>query len=160
PQLIARINREVTGVHYLKLEDPPVGPKLTRIRELTQDRMKIFGGLGGAYFLEELQRGAVGIMTGLAFPEILVRIFHKFTSGDRLGAAETFDHYMPLIRYEAQPKIGLAFRKYIYQRRGLIATTTVRHPGPTLDTYTARELEEIIQRVGLSLEKVGVQEVI
>ncbi len=38
------------------------GPEITRIRELCGDApMKIFGGLGGVYFLEELQRGAVGI---------------------------------------------------------------------------------------------------
>lgn len=160
PALIARLTQEIPGVQYIKLEDPPVGPKITKVRELTQDKIKIFGGLGGAYFLEELQRGAVGIMTGLAFPEILVRIYNKFQQGDMLGAAETFDHYIPLIRYEAQPKIGLAFRKYIYYRRGIIATTTVRHPGPKLDDYTARELEQIIQRVGLSLEKLGVQEIV
>ena len=36
--------------------------------------MRIFGGLGGVFLLEELLAGATGAMTGFAFPEILVRI--------------------------------------------------------------------------------------
>lgn len=158
--LIARLNQEVKSIQYIKLEDSPVGPKLTKLRELSHDRLKIFGGLGGAYFLEELQRGAVGTMTGFSFPEVLVCIYEKFQRGDTKGAAETFDRYVPLIRYEFQPKIGLAFRKYVYHKRGLLASTAVRPPGPTLDEYTVSELKQIVERVGLSLEKEGVQEII
>jgi 4-hydroxy-tetrahydrodipicolinate synthase len=160
PSLLTRICKEIPAIDYLKLEDSPPGPKLTRLRELTEDRLKILGGLGGEFFLEELQRGAVGTMTGFSFPEVLVRVFEKFERGDQKGAARTFDQYVPLIRYEHQPRIGLAFRKVIYQRRGLIATTTVRSPGSALDAYTANELKQIVERVGLFLDKEGVQEVI
>lgn len=149
-ELVARIGRE-GGVGMIKMEEPPVGPKITRIRELAGDRMRIFGGLGGVYFLEELQRGAVGTMTGFAFPEILVRIFSQYAAGDETGAAATFDRYCPLIRYEFQPKLGLALRKYIYQRRGLLASDFVRSPGMRLDPVTARELEATVERVGLSI---------
>jgi 4-hydroxy-tetrahydrodipicolinate synthase len=56
----------------IKMEEPPVGQKISRIRDLAGDEaMKIFGGLGGMFFLEELQRGAVGTMTGFAYPEVL-----------------------------------------------------------------------------------------
>ena len=50
-------------VTYIKLEDPPVLQKLSRLHALTEGRIRVFGGLGGLYFLEELQRGAAGIMT-------------------------------------------------------------------------------------------------
>ena len=147
--LIARMAHDIPGVSRLKLEDPPVLQKLSRLRELAGDRLAIFGGLGGEYFLEELQRGADGIMTGFAFPEILVTIQERFDARDVSGAAEVFDRYMPLIRYEFQPKIGLALRKYIYQRRGAIATTVVRKPGGSLDATTKAELDAIVARVGL-----------
>ena len=147
--LIAKMANEISGVSRLKLEDPPVLQKLSKLRELAGDRLAIFGGLGGEYFLEELQRGANGIMTGFAFPEILVTIQETFDAGDVARAAEVFDRYMPLIRYEFQPKIGLALRKYIYQRRGAIATTTVRKPGGSLDATTKAELDAIVARVGL-----------
>ena len=105
-EVIARLGRE-GGVNFIKMEEPPVGQKISRIRDLAGESMRIFGGLGGVYFLEELQRGAVGTMTGFAFPEILVRIYDQFAAGDLAGAAATFDKYCPLIRYEFQPKIGL-----------------------------------------------------
>lgn len=148
--LIARMAKQIPGVQRLKLEDPPVLQKLSRLRKLAGDDLAIFGGLGGEYFLEELQRGAHGIMTGFAFPEILVTIFERYGAGDQDGAAEVFDRYMPLIRYEFQPKIGLALRKYIYQRRGAIATTAVRKPGGQLDAVTKAELDAIVARVGLT----------
>lgn len=152
PKLIARMANEIAGVTCIKLEEPPVLQKLSKIRELTGEEFGIFGGLGGEYFIEELQRGANGIMTGFAFPEVLVRIYEQYRSGDEAAAAETFDKYVPLIRYEFQPKIGLAFRKHIYQRRGAIATTFIRKPGRTLDDTTRTELEAIIARVGLTLD--------
>jgi 4-hydroxy-tetrahydrodipicolinate synthase len=103
------------------------------------------------YFLEELQRGAVGTMTGFAFPEILVKIYRQHAAGDHAGAAATFDRYCPLIRYEFQPKLGLALRKYVYQRRGLITSDAIRAPGMRMDAVTARELEAVVERVGLSI---------
>jgi 4-hydroxy-tetrahydrodipicolinate synthase len=153
-EVIARLGRE-GGVGMIKMEEPPVGQKITRIRELAGDSMRIFGGLGGVYFLEELQRGAVGTMTGFAFPEILVRIYAQYAAGDHAGAAATFDKYCPLIRYEFQPKIGLALRKYIYKQRGVIACDAIRSPGMRMDPVTARELEAMVERVGLSISAKG-----
>jgi len=151
PELIARLCDD-GFTPYIKLEEPPVLPKLSRLLELTGGRIGVFGGLGGEYFLEELQRGALGIMTGFAFPEVLVRIYRQFTSGDAAGAARTFDRYLPLIRYEFQPRIGLAFRKHVYRERGVFATDHIRPPGMPLDETSRDELEAIIARVGLSLE--------
>ena len=62
--LIARMANEIDGVQYIKLEDYPVLAKMSRIQQLAPDSIGIFGGLGGVYFLEELQRGSRGIMTG------------------------------------------------------------------------------------------------
>ena len=153
-ELIARIGLE-SNVGFIKMEEPPVAQKISRIRDLAGDRMRIFGGLGGVYFLEELQRGAIGTMTGFAFPEILIRIYEHYTSGDVAAAAATFDRYCPLIRYEFQPKIGIALRKYTYRRRGAIACDAVRSPGSRIDPRSADELDAIVARVGLSLDPRG-----
>lgn len=159
PEVVARLGRE-GGVHMIKMEEPPVGQKISRIRELVPDAdMAIFGGLGGVYFLEELQRGAVGTMTGFAFPEILVAIYERYASGDHAGAAAIFDRYCPLIRYEFQPKIGLALRKYVYQRRGAIKSHALRAPAMRIDPVTAAELEATVARVGLTLGATGRQPV-
>lgn len=155
PQVIAKLAHS-GGVTMIKMEEPPVGQKITRINELAgPGKVQIFGGLGGVYFLEELQRGAIGTMTGFAFPEVLVAIYERFVAGDHKAAAEVFDRYCPLIRYEFQPKIGLALRKYVYQKRGAIATNALRSPGMRIDDITMKELDAVVQRVGLSYQGCG-----
>ena len=157
PDLIARMARDIPGVQYIKLEEEPVLDKLSAIVDRAAGQIGIFGGLGGEYFLEELQRGANGIMTGFAFPEVLVGIYEAFRSGNEARAAAIFDHYCPLIRYEFQPKIGLAFRKFVFRRRGIIDSSYIRPPGRLLDKRGEAELEGIIRRVGLRLDVSGVQ---
>ncbi len=158
-QLIARMGNEIGGVRYIKLEDYPVLEKMSRIQEHAPDAIGIFGGLGGMYFFEELQRGSRGIMTGFAWPEVLVGVYETFRSGDADGAAAIFDRYVPLIRYEFQPKIGLAYRKHVYWKRGIIDTTVIRPPGMQIGDYTRAELTAAIERVGFSLERSGVQSI-
>src|SRR5262245_46345174 len=111
-ELIARLAAASPKLVFLKLEDEPAPTKVTQIRAISKD-VKIFGGLGGMMFLEELRHGAIGTMTGFALPEILVAIYRKFTSGDRNGATEVFYKYLPIIRFENQPRINLALRKHI-----------------------------------------------
>jgi len=159
PALITRLNKEA-GINLLKLEDYPTGKNLSKIKEMTNGKMKILCGIGGLYYLEELQRGAEGVMTGFAYPEVLVKIYEKFITGDIEGAEKTFDHYMPLIRYDMQFKIGMAIRKYVYYKRGIIASDTVRHPAALLDDYTRKELERVVERVGLSITDGNVQNIV
>ena len=94
--------------------------KVSQVRA-ANPAVKIFGGLGGMMFLEELRHGAIGTMTGFAFPEILVDIHRRFVAGDLDGATGVFYKYLPIIRFENQPRINLALRKHIYQLRGVIA---------------------------------------
>jgi len=156
--LIARMANEIDGVRYIKLEDYPPLSKMSRVLELAAESIGIFGGLGGVYFLEELQRGSRGIMTGFAFPEVLVAVYEAFRAGDVERAAAIFDRYVPLIRYEFQPKIGLAYRKFTYHRRGIIDSEFIRPPGLRIDDYTRAELTAVIERVGLGLDG-GVRDV-
>ena len=150
PELIARLARDGLAP-YIKAEEPPVLQKMTRVLELAQNEIGVFGGLGGTYFLEELERGAVGIMTGLAYPEVLLAIHDRYRSGDHEAATQVFDRFIPYIRYEFQPKIGLAYRKHLFWKRGIIASTTIRSPGMRLDTRSRDELERVVRRVGLPL---------
>lgn len=150
--LIARLATD--GVTpYLKAEDPPVLVKQRAILAKAEGRIGIFGGLGGAWYLEELENGAAGVMTGLAFPEILVGIGRRFAAGDRAGAAERFDRTLPLVRYEFQSGIGVALRKHVYRRRGVFATEVVRQPAPAVDAATLEEFERVARRVGVDLDR-------
>jgi 4-hydroxy-tetrahydrodipicolinate synthase len=148
PELIAGLAKSSPKLQHLKLEDEPSPMKVSQVLALNPD-VRIFGGLGGMMFLEELRHGAVGTMTGFAFPEILVQIYRAFSTGDFDTATEVFYKYCPLIRFENQPRINLALRKHIYHRRGVIATPRVRAPFSPVDDGTLADLDDLMTRLGL-----------
>ncbi len=147
-ELIAKLGAATPRLSFLKLEDEPAPMKVTQIRAASKD-VKIFGGLGGMMFLEELRHGAIGTMTGFAFPEILVDIYKRFTAGDLDGATEVFYQFLPIIRFENQPRINLALRKHIYQLRGVIQHSRVRSPFTPVDADTLKDLDDILARLEL-----------
>lgn len=148
-ELVAQLHDELPSVVVIKLEETPSLPKVSRLRELGSD-IGIVGGLGGGFLLEELMRGADGIMTGLSYPEVLVEVVAAWHAGDVQRAKSAFYAACPLIRYEFQPGIGLAIRKEIYRRRGAIATAHVRHPGAQADALIGAELDAVLAACGLS----------
>jgi 4-hydroxy-tetrahydrodipicolinate synthase len=151
---IARVINEIEGCRYVKLEEAPTTIKITNLIEKIEDpdkRAGIFGGLGGMYFYEELARGAVGIMTGFAYQEILVRTYELFSEGREHEAREYFFRYLPLVRFEAQLGVGgVGIRKEVFKMRGAISSSHVRFPAPALDEETLLELEELVGLLGLA----------
>jgi 4-hydroxy-tetrahydrodipicolinate synthase len=146
PWLLARIAREVPAARTIKLEDPPTPFKTSRILAEAKDlQVDIFGGLGGVFLLEELLAGAAGAMTGFAYPEALVEIVGRFKSGDVDGAAEVFYRFVPLMRFEFQEGIGMAIRKEVLRRRGVVADPIVRAPGAKLDANTLAALDRVLR---------------
>jgi 4-hydroxy-tetrahydrodipicolinate synthase len=150
---LASITDALPRARAIKLEEIPSPVKVGQVLAAARQPVAVLGGMGGVYFYEELLRGATGTMTGFAFPEILVGIHTAFAAGDRAGARELFYRYLPLIRYEGQPVIGLAIRKEILRRRGVLASTVIRHPGPSLDPGTRAELDELLST--LDLDRAG-----
>ena len=149
PDVMCQIADAIPNAHYLKLEEPPLMQKIAAIRQRT-DKFEIFGGLGGMFLLEELDRGASGTMTGFAFTEILVAVYEAFQAGRRAEAATLFDRYLPLIRYENQPLINLTIRKAFLQRRGAIAHASPRPPFQAIDAGTQAEIDWLLERVGIA----------
>jgi 4-hydroxy-tetrahydrodipicolinate synthase len=128
----------------VKVEQVPSPTKISQILEVSPDA-RCYGGLGGLYLLEELDRGAVGIMTGFAMPEALVRICDSYAAGDREQAATAFFRYLPLIRYEAQLGVGgVAIRKQLLVERGVLEHATVRGPVAAPDPRAIDELRALL----------------
>ncbi len=145
PWLLARIAKEIPRARTIKLEDPPTPYKTSRILEQCEGlEVRIFGGLGGVFLLEELMAGATGAMTGFAFPEILVQIVTLFRAGQVNQAAEVFYRTVPLMRFEFQEGIGMAIRKEVLHRRGALASPATRTPAAPLDQTTREALDRVM----------------
>jgi len=143
----------------LKHEDCPGLNKLTEVREHANAnnirQVSILVGNGGLYLSQEMARGADGAMTGFAYPEMLTSVVKMFQEGQSERAEDLFDAYLPLVRHEQQPGFGLAIRKEILRRRGVIKTAATRAPGPKLNTTAHKELSHLISRVEKRVKELG-----
>jgi 4-hydroxy-tetrahydrodipicolinate synthase len=145
-----RLVEHFPQIVMLKAEDCPGLGKITAIREAESagvPRTSILVGNGGFYFPQALARGADGVMTGLAYPDMLVCVYERFVAGDRAGAEDEFDRYLPVVCYEQQPGYGLAVRKEILRRRGAIRSAALRTPGAVLSRADHEELDRLLERL-------------
>jgi 4-hydroxy-tetrahydrodipicolinate synthase len=143
----------------LKHEDCPGLAKISALRQSAERegrrRVSILVGNGGLYYPQELARGVDGAMTGFAYPEMLVQVYKLHAAGRHDAAEDLFDAYLPLVRHEQQPGIGLALRKEVLKRRGAIASAKIRAPGPSLTPEDQAELTRMIDRVEMRLSTLG-----
>jgi 4-hydroxy-tetrahydrodipicolinate synthase len=151
PSVFERLVDDFRQLVMLKHEDCPGLAKLTRVREGEKKpgrrRVSILVGNGGLYLPQEMRRGADGAMTGFAWPELLVQVYELFASGKPEEAEDLFDLYLPLVRHEQQPGIGLALRKEVLFRRGAIRSPRQRAPGSSLTATDRAELDNLIARL-------------
>ena len=157
--VINRLIEIYSDIVMFKHEDCPGHRKLTQVRNAPEAegvrRVSILTGNGGLYVPQELRRGADGIMTGFAFPGMLVEAFDLFRDGKVDKAEDLFDLYLPLIRHEQQFGFGLALRKETLRRRGALLCPAARAPGPAMDTTDHGELENLFLRLKRKLETAG-----
>jgi 4-hydroxy-tetrahydrodipicolinate synthase len=149
PSLLARMARELEHVRYAKIEAPPTAPKVTDIKRAAGNDLVVFGGLNGQFLLEELGRGANGTMPGSDLTAVFARIWTLWQADRRDEARDEFTRYLPLIRYELQPGLGVSVMKHNLHEWGIIASTRVRHPTRNVDDIGRQELAALRRTVDL-----------
>ncbi len=159
PAVILKIVEENPSCVMLKHEDWPGLEKISTLRNASRNgarRISILCGSGGQFLLEEMKRGADGAMTGFAYPEMMRDVVNLTNKGNEDRARDVFDAYLPLVRYESQPGLGLAVRKHILAQRGAIGHPTVRAPGPKLSSATIEEVQTLVARQEQRLADLGI----
>lgn len=151
PGVIRRIVQEQPSCVMLKHEDWPGLEKISALRGFERDgsmrRIAILCGNGGLFLDYELERGADGANTGYAFPDMLCDLVRLAQAGQREQAHDLFDAHLPLLRYEQQPGLGLAVRKHVLMRRGLLASAAQRAPATRLSPAAVQEVEHLLARL-------------
>lgn len=154
---LGRIIETCPSIVMVKHEDWPGLAKITALREAEakgRRRVSILCGNGGIFLPEEMARGADGAMTGFGYPEMMVEVC-ALASQDMDRAQDIFDAYLPLVRYEQQPGIGLGARKHVLARRGAIRSAAQRRPGAPLSVTAIEEIERLIMRQERRLAELG-----
>ena len=154
PGVIRRIIMDNPSCVMLKHEDWPGLEKISTLRGFERDgsmrHISILCGNGGLFLDFEMERGADGAMTGYCFPDMLVDVVRLSGQGRREAAHDLFDAHLPLIRYEQQPGVGLAVRKYVLMRRGVLASDAQRVPGAGLSAAARAEVDYLLARLARS----------
>ena len=145
-KVIAKIVNDLPTCVCLKHEDWPGLEKISALRAkgAINRPLSILCGNGGLFLPEEMARGANGAMTGFAYPEMMVSVVEYFANNDADRGREIFNAYLPLARFEQQPGMGLAIRKYTLAKRGVIAHDALRKPGASLSQKSRAEVDQLI----------------
>lgn len=141
--LILKLVREIPTIACVKEEAVPTAPKIRQLREgLGNTALPILTGLGALYAPFDLQAGSNGFNTGFAFPEVLQALVDAAANDDWPLVYRIYRRFAALIVFEQQP--GVAVRKELLRRRGLLASARARHPGATISAVVSRQLDAVL----------------
>jgi 4-hydroxy-tetrahydrodipicolinate synthase len=127
----------VVGV---KSETPPTSVAIAHLAPRLG--VPVFGGLGGVGLLDELAAGSAGAMTGFSHPAALAAVLRAHRDGGFEAARNAWAPWLPLANFEGQLRVGLAIRKELLRRRGVIACSGVRPPALPLPATLVPLLEK------------------
>lgn len=129
-----------------KPEASPIGPNLSKLRDATERKAKIFEGSGGVCLVDSYRRGIVGTMPGMEFLAGVVALWKALQQQDE---AAIYRLYLPLcalvsIQLQAGLDGFLAVEKYLLHREGVFATDRRRKPYVwELDAETRAEINRL-----------------
>ncbi len=135
---------------YFKPEASPLGPNLSRIREVTQGTAKIFEGSGGINLVDCYRRGIHGTMPGTDLLDGIVALWQALEAGDENRIYELALPISAIVALQLSAGLDgfLAIEKHLLQRRGLFKNTIQRQPVAwTLDSETAAEVDRLFSRL-------------
>lgn len=140
PAQIAELAAEHENLEAVKESSADVR-RVSAIREVLDDRLKIFVGVDDA-LVEGVQAGAIGWVAGLvnAYPAASVRLFELARAGKQEEAFALYRWFLPLLRMDTVPKF-VQLIKWVQEQEG-VGSALVRAPrmelhGAELDEATA-----------------------
>ncbi|MGD0054431.1 MAG: dihydrodipicolinate synthase family protein [Acidimicrobiales bacterium] len=144
-QLLARYGRRV----YFKPEAPPIGQRVSLLRDATDGLARVFEGTGGIALVDTFRRGVVGTMPGAEMCWAIQALWEALTNGDWARAYDILGPICSLVDLQNSLDAYVAVEKHILQSQGVLASTLARGPlGYVLDRETRDEVDRLMQRLG------------
>ena len=143
PEVVLEVLAAVPSIRYVKEETLPSGQRLSVLREKAPaSLLGVFGGAGGRYITDELRRGAAGTMPAIELAEVHTALFKAHRAGDADRVRALFTRMLPVLNVQAVFRWSLT--KYVLKKRGLIADTRQRMPGPLLDALDMADVDAFL----------------
>ena len=146
---LADVVAAVPAVRYVKQESNPPTQDISGVLRVLGERIDgVFGGVGGVYLVNELERGAAGTMPSPAFVDRIVAAYAAYRDDGAQAAQTTLDPMGSLFTRELL--YNVVFHKEVLRRRGVIGSTGVRIASPTLDAVDLGDLDRMMAAAGVS----------
>ena len=98
---ILKLFDEIDKFRWLKIETKNAGPKYTKIKKITQNKLNVCGGWAVTQLLDALNRDVDAfIPTGLEY--IYVKIYNLYKNGNLHDARNLFYELLPVINFSNQ----------------------------------------------------------
>lgn len=131
-----------------KPEAAPIGPNLSKLRDASGGRARMFDGSGGILLMDAFRRGIVGTMPGTDLLDGIVALWNSLKAGDDVRAYRIYFPICAIVALQLQAGLDgfLAIEKYILVQRGLFTTDRRREPNAwTLDIETQQEVDRLLE---------------
>lgn len=146
PATIARIVGDVPAVQYVKEETLPNTHRISELLRTTSGLLSgVFGGSGGRFLVDELRRGACGLMSACHLVDAQVKVYQLLTGGHEAEARDALVRQLPT--QNLWLLLGLGVAKEVLRRRGIFRTANCRRHATALDPADHVELEHALALV-------------
>jgi len=143
---VLQVVRQVPAIRYVKEENMPCGQRITELKEGRLDHLLgIFGGAGGRYIVDELERGVIGTMPAIELVEGHVKLMKAHAAGDAQTVWMLYERMLPILAMQAVFRWRLT--KEVMRQRGVIKSAFTRAPGVDLDMQDRKQLASMLERI-------------
>ena len=143
-----RLHTDCPNFSYLKLEEPMMAEKVSRILEATRGKVGVLEGWGGLYMMELIPSGICGIMPGVPLLRVLNEVYWMRKRGENKQAYTAYQSVLPFIVFTlAHLELFLHVEKRLLKAMGLIASAHVRDATIHLDSHAEAYAEWLIAQV-------------
>jgi 4-hydroxy-tetrahydrodipicolinate synthase len=144
--LQARLHEALGDQVYFKPEAPPLGQRLSQLRDATAGAARTFEGSGGVNLVDASRRGVVGSMPGAEVCWAVEAMWRALASGDESRAYRINAYLALLINLQTSLDSYVAVEKYLLWRQDVFERPDARGPsGYRLDDETRAEIDRLLE---------------
>lgn len=141
---------------YFKPEAPPIGQRLSQLRDCTDGRARIFEGTGGAALVDSFRRGVVGTMPGAEVCWAVQALWTALTAGDWETAYRISGPLTSLVSLQSGLDGFVLVEKHLLVRQGVLPSPRARGPlSFRLDPETADEVDRLCDLLSTVVDSIG-----
>jgi len=145
PADLLRLAEEIPQIQYLKEEAPVLPQTISNILQKVPNVFRgVFGGGGGRFLIDELNRGGAGNMPACEWADVFGHAFTLYEGGEIDEARRVHVAALQGVNFEAA--YGMVGAAEVLQRRGVLRSTRSRYAIPrNFDDAASAELDAVLE---------------